>query len=114
MMVSDSDERRLRDLQEHLALDDAVFVDAFRSRSSLMDDAPQLHADLRVLRRCLVWTAEALIALLLVHDSFVGAAGLCLLLLAAVTCHGRGSARTRTRRLHRRRGLDRRPSRGFT
>jgi len=37
MTVSDSDDHRLRDLEEHLAVDDAVFVDAFRSRrSSLM------------------------------------------------------------------------------
>ncbi len=110
MMVSDSDDRRLRDLEEHLAVDDAVFVDAFRSRSSLMDDAPQLHADLRVLGACLVWTAAALIALLLVRGSYAGVAGLCVLLLAAVACHGRGSAPARTRRLSRRRSLDRRPN----
>jgi len=62
MMVSDFDDRRLRDLEEHLAVDDAVFVDAFRSRNSLMDNAPQQHAELRVLRGCLVWTAAAVMA----------------------------------------------------
>jgi len=109
MMVSDCDDRRLRDLEEQLTVDDAVFVDASRSRSSLMDDAPQLHADLCGLGDCLVWTGAALIALLFVRDSYAGAAGLCLL-LAAVTCHGRGFPPTRTRRLHRRRPLDRRPN----
>jgi len=113
MMVSDSDDCRLRDRKEQLTADDAGFVDAFRSRSSLMDDAPQLHADLHVLGECLVRTAAALFVLLRVRGSYAGAAGLCMLLLA-VTCHGRGSAPTRTRRLHRRRPLDRHANRRCT
>jgi hypothetical protein len=114
MMVSDSGDRHLRDLEEQLMVDDAAFVEAFRSRSAVMDDAPQLHAKLHMLGECMVGTAAASIAVLLVSDSYAAAGGLCVLLLAASAFRGRGSAPARRRPPGRRRPLDRRPNSGTT
>ena len=101
-MVSDADDRRLRILEKQLVADDVDFVAAFRSRSSLMSDARQMQADLRVLGECLRWTGAALVALLLTQGSHAGAAGLCLLLLPAVLGRSRRPVRRSRSVRHRR------------
>lgn len=101
-MVSDADDRRLRILEKQLVADDVDFVAAFRSRSSLMSDARQMQADLRVLGECLLWTGAALVSLLLTQGSHAGAAGLCLLLLPAVLGRSRRPVRRSRRVRHRR------------
>lgn len=108
-MISDADGRRLRVLEEQLMVDDAEFVVAFRSRSSLMPDARQLQADLRVLGECLMWTLGALVLLLLTRGAYAGTAGLLLLLFPVVL--GRSRRPIRGNKLAgRRRRLRSRPS----
>lgn len=80
------EDRHLRDLERHLASDDALFVDAFRTRSDLMTDAPQLQADLRMLAMYLKWAAATIVLMLTTAGAYGGATGLCILLLASLTC----------------------------
>lgn len=92
-------------------VDDAEFVAAFRSRSSLMSDARQMQADLRVLGECLMWTSAALVSLLLTQGSHAGAAGLLLLLLPAVLGRSRPPIRGNKRAWRRRQSRSRPNSR---
>lgn len=98
-MISDPDDARLRELEAQLAADDAEFVAAFRGRSSVIPETPQLQGELRMLGTNLMRAAAAIIALLLVHGSYAAAAGLSLLLAAGIVCHrprpapGHGSGR---------------------